>query len=373
MSVVEGSTLTPAELVALVEADSLIVDAGLELLDADDVLIDDISDDLITDGSEVSLGIYNTIHRTCTLNISRELAWGWQRLRPYLLLSSDGTTHYRWNLGVFLPSVPERQVSTTPATWTVAAFDKLEVLNTPYGSAYSLAASTAILPAIEALITAAGESKIRLDQTAVATVTSGVRAFSLVDDWSTLGIVNDLLGSIGYEALSVDADGWFRAAPYRSPEDRSTVWAYDADSSTTTVAEERSSIADYWQAANVIVAISDEPDSTLPAIGAGIYTVTNMSDGPTSVDARGGRYIRRVIRGTYATQAALESAATEALGAEKRVANYVTLSVSPNPIHGHFDVVALTDSEIPVNGRFLVTNWELPLDGSDMSLSLRSV
>jgi hypothetical protein len=49
------------------------------------------------------------------------------------------------------------------------------------------------------------------------------------------------------------------------------------------------------------------------------------------------------------------------------------MSVSPNPIHGHFDVVNLRDDAIPVNGRFVVTDWSLPLSGEDMSLSLRAV
>ena len=75
----------------------------------------------------------------------------------------------------------------------------------------------------------------------------------------------------------------------------------------------------------------------------------------------------------YATQAPLESAAQESLDTEKRVADYLTLSVSPNPVHSHFDVVSVVDAQIPVNGRFLVTDWSLPLDGSDMQLSLRGV
>ena len=198
MTVVDGSTLTAAQLVALVEADNLTVDAGLELLDADDVLIEDISADFIADGSSVERGIYRTVHGTARLRVSRDLQWGSQRLRPYLLLSSDGDTWYRWNLGVYLMSTPERAVGESPSVWDVECFDKLDVLNTPYGSSYSLAASSNIVDAVTAIITAAGESKVAIEPS--SEVSTSERVMSIVDDWTALTICNDLLGSIGYRA-----------------------------------------------------------------------------------------------------------------------------------------------------------------------------
>jgi len=275
---------------------------------------------------------------------------------------------------VFVPSLPERTVGETPVGYVVDCLDKLEVLSTPHGSSYTVASGDAILPAVEALITAAGESKQNFDQTSAAVTATSDRVFSLSDDWTTLGIVNDLLESIGYEGLWVDRLGNFRSRPYRSPADRPTVWSYDADNELSTmVGEFRTFTSDYYQAANQIVAIRDDPGDDIPVDGDGITTLTNQSDGLTSVDARGGRTIRRIIRGEYATQAALVTAATEALDTEKRVANYLSATVSPNPVHGHFDVVQFKDADIPVNGRFLLTDWVLPLDGSDMSLSMRAV
>ena len=371
MAIVEGSTLTLAQTVELLEAHTLRVDAGLDLLDADDNFIMDLTDDLIVDGSSVSLGVYRTIHRTAQLKISRELQWGSQRLRPYLLLSSDDTTWYRWPLGVFLPSVPECQVGESPQVWDVACMDKLDVLNTPYGSSYSLAVSSNVIDAVEALITAAGETSFAFEPSTA--VTPALRAYSIVDDWTTLTIINDLLESIGFRALWVDANGTYRSGPYVAPESLPSMWTYSTDSETTTVAEERVSIRDYYNAANVVVGIRDTPEDDIPITGDGIYTATNQSDGLTSIDARGGRTIRKVIRGDFIDHAALVVAVDAALDSEKRVANYVTMATSPNPLHGHFDAITLTDSAIPVNGRFLVTDWELPLDGSDMSLSLRAV
>ena len=151
------------------------------------------------------------------------------------------------------------------------------------------------------------------------------------------------------------------------------MWSYDTGSSSTTVGESRRSTADYYQAANVVVGIRDAVEDTIPVVGDGIYPATNQSDGPTSVDGRAARRIRRVIRGEFTSHASLVIAVDAALDTEKRVANYIELDVSPSPVHGHFDVVSLRDDAIPVNGRFLVTDWVLPLDGSDMRLSLRGV
>lgn len=406
MTVVDGSTLTAAELVALVEADSLTIDAGLELLDSDDVFIEDITDDFIADGSSIDLAIYRTVHRVATVNVSRELQWGSQRLRPYLLLSSgfdtpghyerlltdDGAplltddgepllgdyvapvpaTRYRWNLGVYVMSTPERVVQESPPVWDVDCFDKLDVLNTPHGSTYSLAAGENVVAAVEALIAAAGESKVNIEPS--SQVTASVRVLSIVDDLTTLQVCNDLLDSIGYRALYCDRDGWYRAEPYVAPPDLPTVWSYSADSATTTVGESRRVMQDYYQAANVVVGYIDDPDQdTIPTEGDGVYTLTNQSDGPTSIDGRGGRIVRRVVSGSYVDQASLVTAVERIMNNEKRVATYADIAVSVNPVHGHYDVVNLRDDAVPINGRYLVTNWTLPLDGSDMSLSLRGV
>ena len=374
MTVLLWSSLTPAEQVTLIEGRQVFYDAGCDLLDSDDVLIEDLGSDFLAAGSSVDRGIFRTLHGSCRLNLAREVAWGSQRLRPYMLVSSDNATWYRLNLGVFLPSTPERRIGEIPATWQVEGFDKLDVLNTPHGVAYSLASGSAVIAAVEALITGAGEAKVGIDQTAVATTSAADRVFPLADETTTLQIVNDLLESIGYRALRVDRDGWFRSIPYLSPTDLPTVWSYSADSVSTTVSESRTSISDYYQAANEIVGVNDDATAAAaPVAGTGLYTLTNQSDGLTSIDGRGGRTIRRIIRGTYASQDALETAVLRVMDAESRVARLFELSVSPNPIHGHSGVVDFVDSSVPVDGRFLVTAWSLPLDGSDMQLSLRGV
>lgn len=373
MTVLLWSSLTTAEQVALLEGHHVFYDAGCDLLDSDDVLVEDISSGLVAAGSSVGRGIYRTLHGSCRLNLSYQASWNSARLRPYMNVSSDGVTWYRQNLGVFLPSTPDRVVGEIPAVYAVECFDKLDVLNTPHGSTYSLASGASIITAVEGLITGAGEAKVAIDQTSILVTASADMVFPLTDNATTLQVCNDLLESIGYRALRVDREGWFRSIPYLSPTDLPTVWTYDADSVSTTVGGSRAAISDYYQAANQIVGINDDPVNAIPTNGAGLYTLTNQSDGLTSVDGRGGRTIRRMVRGTYSSQGALETAVLRVLDSESRVARLFELSVSPNPVHGHYDVVSYTDSSVPVDGRMLVTAWEMPLDGSDMRLSLRGV
>ena len=372
MAVVEGSTLTTAQIIALVEDEHVYVDGALDLLDENDAFVQDITDDFDVAGSSIELNPYRTIHRTCELRISKELVWGSARLKPYILLSNDASTWYRWPLGVFLPNVPQREVHESPATWQVTGMDKLDVLNTPYGSSYGIDSGDAILAAVSAIITAAGETLINLNQSAAATTAPVSRVWTLADEMTTLEICNELLASIGYTSLWVDRDGYYRAQPYVTPSNRPLVWSYNANSATTTVAEYRTAIADFGTAANTIIGISDDPADSIPTAGDGLYTLANNNDGPTSINQRGGRVIRKIIRGSFANQAALVTAVTAAMDAEKRVNTYIDLTVSPNPIHSQWDAVTYRDDAMSVNGTFVVTSWRLPFDGSDMSITLRS-
>lgn len=360
--------LTATQVTDLIEADALQVDFGADLYDSDETFIEDISGDLA--GGEVERGNFRTIHGTCRLAISKELAWGSQRIKPYMTLS-DGTVEARFNLGVFLLSTPERQAGESPATFDVDGFDKLEVLAHPHGSTYSASSGDAYLTLVEDLIAGAGESKVRLDQAESSTTLSSGRVWDL--ETTTLTIVNSLLRAVGYRSLWVDQDGYYRSEPYVSPADRGADWDYSADSATTTVGQERTASADFFATPNRWVFVLDDPEaSTFPSEGDGIYTVTNQSDGDTSVDARG-RTITRVEFLDASSQTSLETQGDRMVESDKRLDRRLALNVSPNPLHRHFDIVRVFDAELGVNGRkYVVTDWRLPLDGSDMQLDLKA-
>lgn len=370
MQPLSRDSLTAAQVVAIVTDPAVEYNAGLELLDASNVLVSDISEWLIPSGSSVALGSYQTIHRTCRLSLSYELDWGSARVRPYMTLTSPSGT-FRANLGVFVLSTPSTTAGETPKTWQVEGYDLLEVLDHPHGSSYSVAAGVGYITAATALITAAGLSSA-ISTTGEPTLPTS-RLWPIDPETSTLNIINALLGSAGFQALYVGPDGLMRSEPYQAPSDRAIEWTYSADDARTIVGPLRTLQADYFEAANKWVFIRNDPEGGAVTEGDGIYTVTNQSDGVTSVDARG-RTITRVEYRDVATQAALISSGNRTIAADKRVAlELPSLTVAPNPLHGHFDVIWLTDSDLGVSMKCVVRSWSLPFDGSDMTLDLRAV
>lgn len=359
--------------IAIVECDAPQIDAGLDLLDSNDVLIRDISADLVAKGSEIAHNVYATIHGTCTLKVARSLLWGSQRVRPWMRVTDTVTgATLRKNLGVYLPIVPSRPVGSTPIEYAVRGFDKLEVLNHSYGASYSLAVGAPILAAVRALIIAAGETAILIDSTGDAKVQATARVWPLDERTFTIHIINDLLDSVGYRGLWCDLDGNYRSEPYTAPSGIAPMWTYNAQSARTIVGKDRVETADYFGVPNRWVFVRDDPAGTIPVEGTGIYTVNNLSDGPTSQTARD-RVIPAVIKLDAADQASLVVQGDRVVERDKRVDRRVELVVGPHPFHGHFDVVTYVDSDLGPTASMLVNEWHLPLDSSDMSLKLKAV
>jgi hypothetical protein len=349
--------------------------AGLELLDEYNDFVSDISEWLVPSGSSVALGSYQTIHRTCRLTLSKELDWGKARVRPYMTLTSISGT-FRANLGVFVLSTPTTTAGETPRTWEVEGYDLLELLNHPYGDTYALVAGAGYLTSVNTLITGnplvIGYLTSQISTSGEPTLPTS-RMWPLDPETTTLNIVNDLLTAAGYQAVYASADGAMQSSPYQAPADRAIEWTYSADDARTIVGPMRTLQADFFEAPNHWKFIRDDPEGGAVSEGAGIYTVSNQSDGVTSIDARG-RTITRVERLDAATQAALVAQGDRIVATDKRVAiELPSLSVAPNPLHGHFDVVWITDADLGIDQKFVVRSWTLPLDSSDMNLDLRAV
>lgn len=356
--------------VGIVESAVLSVDCGCDLLSSTGAFVTDISADLTAAGSWIERRVDDTIHGTCELILSRRLAWGSDRVRPWITLTDHLGNAQTWYLGVYVLTTPERRAGESPQTYAVQGYDLLHILTAPYGSTYALASGAVVLTAIGTLLTAAGGTNA-LSQAAIASTLPAAKVWPLDDKVTTLSIINELLAIIGYESLWVDRDGRWRADPLVADAVKSPVWAYDADSATTTVGEDRAEQADYFAAPNRWVFVNDDA-ATLPTEGAGIYTVSNAADGPTSIAARG-RTINRVVHLKAANQTALVTQADIIVAADKRVARTVELTAAPNPTHWHNEVVTFTDPALGASGTWKVTGWTLPLDGGDMSLSLEAV
>ncbi len=348
---------------AIVRDPSVQVDVGCDLLTGDGWL--DISDDVEPVGS-VEHGSYRTIHRTCNIRVARTLDWGKDRVRLRMILTAPAGT-FEVPLGVFLLSTPQMEAGETPRTFEVEGYDLLELLDHPHGETFVAVQGTGYLANARGLVEAVGLPVSFADEQADRLISVPDLVWPIDEQTTTLNVVNGLLEAVGFRGLTVDPNGTARSEPYMPPSDRGVEWVYDAGSSDTTVGEQRTAIFDFFDAPNRLVAVSDDPEADLAAV-----VLTNDTDGPTSIVGRG-RTITAVRRFEAADVAALTSQAVEEFAQLSKVAEEFTVTVSPNPLMGHMDIVRLIDPELGVDRKCLVRSWKLDLAGGDMQLDLRAV
>lgn len=340
---------------------------GCELIDQNLELIEDISADF--GGGSVSRKSYNMIHGSASLVISRDLDWGTAIVRPYMTLT-DGVISARFNLGAYYTSRPQSRTGENPPSHAVTGYDILDRLNDKTGAAYGVEAGTEVLTAVETIWRDRGYTRYILDPAASGKTLPSAYVSPLDDNKTWLGITNDLLAMIGYQGVWSDWNGYLRGEPYLRPADRPVEWVYDLDPQTSIIDPERTYTLDTYEAPNRWVAIrSNDIDGATPVEGNGIFTYENLSTGPTSIDGRGGRTITKPLRISAADQAALEAQAWLAIDADMRLPQTVTHKTGPNPLHWHFDKVALDDPAADGLERWadvLATGWTLPLASGDM-------
>ncbi len=368
---VPRDTLTDAQVTTLLTGPRVEVSAGLELLDSANVLVEDITNDLLS--GQVDRQNFSDVHGTCNLVISRELAWGKDRVRPYMTLT-DGGILARFNLGVFVLTTPDSKRGETPVSFDVAGFDLIHLLQAGPADTYMVAAGVTYLTAVQAVLTASGVgSTVQLDGTLQATTLPNPMVWALTPDApaSWLRIINDLLAAINYRGLWVNENGVFRSGPYQDPSVRAVEWVFDtADLTTNLVGQDRTLASDVWAARNWWRFVRKDATAQ-PTEGAGMYTVTNPSTGRTSVAALG-RTVRAAVQYLAAAdQASLVAQGDRIVSHNQAASRTFEITVDPLPIAGHFDVVTLSDAGD--TDKCQVSSWSLPLDGSPGRWTLKAV
>lgn len=364
-----------AQVTSVLTADDLVVDFGLDLLDASLAWVEDLSE--FVSSIVVHRDNLADIHGTLDLTISRELAWGRDRVRPFMLLSSitAGVSDVRFNLGAFICTTPDRVLGESPQSFTVSGFDGLYQLQNPIGDSYSVAAGANVLTAVGAALTAAGvTAPILLDTSSstkvLATAMTWPQTSSESPTW--IGVANALLAAIGYRGLWTDWNGAFRASPYVLPASRASEFSLDVGDMVTGIVGDRSVSADIWGVPNWFRAIRQDMPSK-PVIGAGLVTFENFTTGITSQAALG-----RVVKAPVAyvdavSQADFLTQANRLYAAATRVSEVLTLKVGPLPICWAFDRLTLNDPDLGEPREVLGRSWDLPLTGEDGTYVLETV
>ena len=353
------------------DASAVQVSAGLEILDMDLNVQETVTDDLL--GGSISRDSYATLHGSGSVLLTQALDWGQAIVRPYVVYTSDDVS-VRFNLGAYFTNMPSYTTGETPITYTVQLVDILERLNVPVGDSVSYPAGTNVLALLPAIFTNLGFTQYTIAQNATSTTLATAKSWPIDDQTTWLTIVNELLSIVGYRGVYSDWDGVLRCDLYQTPAGRAAEWTYTDDPDTTMHDPDITVERDLYAAPNLWTAIkSNTVEDETPTSGNGLYIFQNDTVGPTSVEARDGRVIPKVMYFEAADQESLVSQATQTIEADMLIPTKYQLTTSPNPLHWHFDRVELSDGVVGDSVQAMSTNWTLGLDNSDMAHAWVSV
>jgi hypothetical protein len=312
------------------------------------------------------------------------LYWGnpRTRLRPYMTLTAPGLVAAKFYQGVYVPASPSTQMDTIAPEYNVSCFDQTSILDIPIAQSYSYAAGTNVFFAIGQIFQLLGQAAMGyesypfLNQNMFGNYKNMPVAMSwTIDSGSTyLDIINALLNSIGYNNLWCDCYGTFQMTPWVSPLQLGSQWTFDATNQNQNIIDPTGTWSpQFWQIPNYWVFVQNGLTDA-PVIGTGLYTVTNQSNGPCSIDKQFGRVLTSYHALDVNSNPDLITQGNQIVFNEAALMETFNVNTSPLPIAGHQDVVTFVTNNIeanPLTGTnsrlCYVQNWTLPLDGDDMS------
>lgn len=356
--------LTKEKVLGLITNSETSYTPGLELLSDTNEFQDDISGDLAK-GSTIEWDNRNAIRATYRINLLRELAWGRQRVRPYMTLSL-GDLSARFNLGVCILTRPSEKrgedVITYDATGNdlIARLDQTGPANTWVMEADGVGT---YFEAAQAVMDASGIGAVlHLQPDARDTVITETKVWALMDPApSWLRILTDILSLIGYVAPWPDPDGNFQSGPFVDPAVRPSEFTFDPDAPDTIVYGERTVDTETGDEFNDWLFISANASIT-PTIGNGLIykPPPNQSSGPNSIDALGVTKTRvKYLQVADADELIAEGDKIRA--ADIASVRSISLTIEPLPLLWANDVVTYTDRG--ATEKALVMSWKLSLDG----------
>ena len=355
-----------AQLRDLIVSPGVEVSGGMDVLDLDRSFIEDVSG--VLRAASVGRDVDAQVHGRLTCEVARDLDWPRVLLAPHMTLTSASLSH-RFDLGVYVPQIPERPAGETPATFTVEADDILARVNVPHLDSVEVDEATEVLAKVRELLDAAGLDH-SLDSSADGKTFDDPKVWPWSEQASTLEICNELLDAIGYRRLWADQSGRVRSQEAVPAADRAVEWVYDVSDQRQSIVLDRSRSAPARRAPNRWVFTVGDPMRVAIEEDDGIYTRNNLDDGPTSQDARGGWIIATQVDVDVVDQESLVRKGDEHVERALRDADQVTAETGPQPLTWHRTVVRLLDPVLGDSKR-LVTSWSLDVLSGAMSQQWR--
>ncbi|MEV4902348.1 hypothetical protein AB0K08_13525 [Citricoccus sp. NPDC055426] len=196
---------------------------SFRLLNKKDVVLDEM--DGVT-ACDLNLNVNAEIRGGGSLSYAGPpVDWMSHRIQPWITVKGGGQ-EVTWPLGVFIPSAPRRDFGDEDQPVSLELYDKGYLMTAQAATAntYAVPAGTVVTDRVRMLLVNSGNR---------CSVTDAPDTLRTSMTWpagtSYQRIINDLLDSINYFALYVDAYGTFRADPYIRPQDRSPAFGFKDD------------------------------------------------------------------------------------------------------------------------------------------------
>jgi hypothetical protein len=291
-----------------------------------------------------------------TLSIAKRLAWGSDRIKPWLLIRSPGYAAGKWQAfprGIFVATSPGKPNLDHPGVFDVTGWDRCYLLQSDPNVTLSFAAGSTYGAAVKAVFVAAG------------ILASAANLSTIVDypgDWpgktlatpsnypvasgrNHLQIVNELLGASGMRPLFADpSSGRYTIAAQTVPTSEALRWRLqggDVPNPPTAlgdtgwpdrkivIASDQAYTGDVYNAPNRWIFVQSGL-SFQPTEGSGKYTVNNTSTPPTD-QTTVGRIITKALALDASGQTDLKTQGDAVVTADLASFEKITLTTAPWP------------------------------------------
>lgn len=315
-------------------------------------------------GVDDEVALYD--HTLSAESVKRHYEAGLARYKPQEFRARKLERWAEWPMGLFLPSSPKRDISSTGATRSVEAYDQGVILrNDKVEDRFTVAAGTNVITAVKDILTGVGITQFAME--------SSAETLPVARDWKPGTdkniIVNDLLDSIGFTTLSFSSFGAAVAMPYRSPAARPLGYRYASDDRSVLVPDMTHEL-DLFDIPNKWVLVVSEPDR--PEL---VSTFTNTNeDSPTSTVNRGRTIVdfREDVEAT--SQESLDAQAVRLAVEASQVYEAVEFRTGLMPHHEDAEVLELVHATLGDVARYVEHTWDMRLEaGEKMAHRVRRV
>jgi hypothetical protein len=311
------------------------------------------------ESGEVAMASLADIKRTARFSLrdDPEIDWLSDRIQPWCLIRV-GSGWAEFPLGIFLLNTPKKTVRRRQLYRDIEAYDGIQVLaDDKFVARYTLAAGEGYYGAIIGILSAAGITKTNIEYTALT--------LPIAKEWPPgaprITAVNELLREINYTQLWHDEYGYYIATAYRSPSVRAPDYTY-AEGELSVLSPEPEEELDLFNIPNKWVVVASNPEA---AALTSTYTNSNP-DSPTSTVSRGRIIVDYREVDNIADQASLDAYTQRIAFEASQVYNLISFETAIMPMHSYADVLQLVYSPLGLNGKFVETNWTIPLKAGAM-------